>query len=383
MSTLNENLTRLSTAKDNIATAIVNKGGTVGEYDGFEDFSTDISTIPTVSSEDNGKVVVNGVLTNQTNRTITSNGTYNTTTNKQCTVNVPTNNLKLYAGIARPCITPYTNHYWVSKTWNGLTNFQGQYVWSDGTNIYYSMNSMQYVLNKSTSTWTAKTWSGYSYIDGRYIWSDDTNIYYSSGNDQCVLNKSTSTWTTKSWNRPGGYSFSGIYVWTDGTNIYSSNRESDGNGILTNNNWYSVTFGGNYYRIGGSDVWTNGINCYSRVGDTTYIFDKSTKTWSSTSDFTNVNGSVDASSVWSDGINMYYTYRPGYSDSGSYILSGNNWYTMSDNLESLIPSNKAILGNRIWTDGTDIYYSDDTYQYVLNTTKTTPPTKLHTPSAKP
>lgn len=44
--TIAENLQRLQTARTNIATAITTKGGTVTSGDGFEDFVTDIATIP-------------------------------------------------------------------------------------------------------------------------------------------------------------------------------------------------------------------------------------------------------------------------------------------------------------------------------------------------
>lgn len=44
--TIVENLTRLTTARTNIATAITTKGGTIAEGAGFEDFPTAIGTIP-------------------------------------------------------------------------------------------------------------------------------------------------------------------------------------------------------------------------------------------------------------------------------------------------------------------------------------------------
>ena len=50
MSTLNDNLTRLSLARTNIASAIIAKGGTVGQNDGFEDFVSDIASIPGAST---------------------------------------------------------------------------------------------------------------------------------------------------------------------------------------------------------------------------------------------------------------------------------------------------------------------------------------------
>lgn len=49
MATIAENLTKLQTARTNIASAITAKGGTVSQGDGFEDFPSDIATIPSGS----------------------------------------------------------------------------------------------------------------------------------------------------------------------------------------------------------------------------------------------------------------------------------------------------------------------------------------------
>ena len=57
MADLNTNLTRLADARNNIAQAIVAKGGTVGTYDGFEDFPDDIGNIPEGSFIGNFDVV--------------------------------------------------------------------------------------------------------------------------------------------------------------------------------------------------------------------------------------------------------------------------------------------------------------------------------------
>ena len=86
---ISQNLTRLQNARDDIADAIVQKGGTVGSNDGFEEFVNDIGTITnTYTSGDEGKVVSNGSLVSQTTLNITTNGTYNTTTNNSTIVNV-------------------------------------------------------------------------------------------------------------------------------------------------------------------------------------------------------------------------------------------------------------------------------------------------------
>ena len=58
--TIAENLTRLTTARTNIATAITTKGGTVAEGAGFEDFPTAIGTIP--SGDDSFGKLVDGLI---------------------------------------------------------------------------------------------------------------------------------------------------------------------------------------------------------------------------------------------------------------------------------------------------------------------------------
>jgi hypothetical protein len=57
---------------------------------------------------------------------------------------------------------------WVAKTWSGTTPTYGTYFWSDGTNVYYSNKTNQYVL--TANGWEAKTWGGLSSFIGSYIW---------------------------------------------------------------------------------------------------------------------------------------------------------------------------------------------------------------------
>lgn len=57
--TIAENLTRLQTARTNIATAITTKGGTVAAGAGFEDFSTAIGTIPAGGGDEPAEKDVN------------------------------------------------------------------------------------------------------------------------------------------------------------------------------------------------------------------------------------------------------------------------------------------------------------------------------------
>ena len=119
-------------------------------------------------------------------------------------------------------ITKTSGQIWRTKTWNGLSQPGGDYIWTDGNNIYYSFDLGQYVLDKSTSTWNKKTWNGLESFYGCYIWTDGDNIYYSSARNQYVLDKSTSTWNTKTWN--GLTKFDGFNIWSDGNNIYYLNN---------------------------------------------------------------------------------------------------------------------------------------------------------------
>ena len=107
------------------------------------------------------------------------------------------------------------------KTPLDAVSVDGAQLWTDGENIYYSSDTFQYQLDKTTSTWNKKNWSGFTNLDGVYgPWTDGENIYYSLGTAQYQLDKATSTWTSKTWN--GLTNFNGAYVWTDGTNIYYS-----------------------------------------------------------------------------------------------------------------------------------------------------------------
>ena len=149
-----------------------------------------------------------------------------------------------------------------------MSSFNGQYIWTDGTNIYLSKTTggnQQYVLDKSTSTWSAKTWTGLSNFNGTEIWTDGTNIYYSHGETQKVLDKSTSTWLDKTWTTPYADSLYGSMIWTDGTNIYNSIWMSSGRQYVldaSTSTWYAKTWTGLSSELDGSKIWTDGVNIY-------------------------------------------------------------------------------------------------------------------------
>lgn len=116
--TIAENLSRLITAKTDIANAITTMGGgVVGENDGFEEFPADILGIPNrYTSSDEGKVVYNGGLVAQTTATRTTNGTVDTTRIKSLTVNVPVGETPINGTVTGIGInSTQTNSYAIQK----------------------------------------------------------------------------------------------------------------------------------------------------------------------------------------------------------------------------------------------------------------------------
>ena len=242
---------------------------------------------------------------------------------------------------------------WDQKTWNGLTDFNGYYVWSDGTDLYYSKESSQYVWDKSTSTWVAKTWSGLSSFFKYNIWSDGKDYYYSSGSTQYVLDKSTSTWVAKTWS--GLIPFNGYKVWSDGTDLYYSEESSQYVWDKSTSTWAAMTWSG-FSPTNGLNIWSDGEDYYYSSGSTQYVLDKPTSTWvaKTWSGFSPTNSEC----VWSDGTDLYYS-----EESSQYVWdkSTSTWAAMTWSGLS------SFHGARTWTDGLELYYSYGSEHYVLAT----------------
>ena len=239
-----------------------------------------------------------------------------------------------------------SSNTWVYKNWNGLTNFVGRYVWTDGVNYYYSYGPEQYVLNVSTSTWSAKSWSGLSNLpqsefNGVHIWSDGVNYYFSSGSYQYVLNVSTSTWSTKSWS-----SYSSIYgenVWTDGGYYYYSDGSTQK--VLSGSTWStkSWSFLNNFI---GQYVWTDGSYYYYSYGTQQYVLSNS-NTWV----YKNWNGltNFDGRYVWNSDFGIFYSYG-----TQEYVLSG-----------SLTPIDSSFYYSQGYNDGFSGGYNNG-YNFAYN-----------------
>lgn len=252
---------------------------------------------------------------------------------------------------------------WESKSWSGLTSFDGSNVWTDGTDIYYSSGS-SYVLDKSTSTWSTKTWTGLTQSLGNCIWTDGKEIYYSYQSNQYVLNKSTSTWSTKTWT--GLTSFYGEYIWSNGDTIFYSQGSIQTAFDKSASTWYSKKWTGltSFY---GNCIWTDGKEIYYSSGSTQYVLDKDSsyhgalstwkpKTWSGLTNF-------DGDKVWTDGTDIYYSNSTSSSEV-EYILdkATSTWIQRVrwSGLTSI-----RFRGDNVWTDGENLFYSSSENQYVL------------------
>lgn len=190
--------------------------------------------------------------------------------------------------------------------------------------------------------------------DGMYgddIWTDGTDIYYSNslGEQQYVLRNNT--WERKEWNISG---LTASCIWTDGTDIYFS-RGDDEQYVLKNGNWEPKEWKGDI--PSGGQIWSDGTNIYYSSNGAQYVLIGDTwekKKWKVPSSSCLYYSSLSVRDlygdrIWSDGTNIYYCCGPDSRDE-QFVLNGDTWSYKT--WEGLNP-----FGNRIWTDGTNIYHS--------------------------
>jgi len=280
-------------------------------------------------------------------------------------------------------IIGYRDEHWEQKTWNGLTRFDSLYIWTDGTDTYYSNGDTQYVLNKTTGEWEQKIWTGLWDPDklfGYLIKTDGTDIYHIdfehniniAENNIYRLNKATGTWEPVTWNNVPS-NFNAAKLWTDGSNLYYS---ADAHYMLNKatNTWESKIWNGNT-AFDGLSIWTDGDNIYSSAGTSHYVLNRATDTWEPKV-WNNVDTLTDVRfSIWTDGTDIYYS--AGYNKQYKLNKATDTWETKI----WLVPENSDIgrlaeydnniiwvgefSGAGIWTDGTTMYYSSNSNQYVL------------------
>ena len=303
---------------------------------------------------------------------------------------------------------------WEKITFGGYTNprTDGRDIWTDGSDIYYSEDRDSHCkFNKNNLTWEQININFDSDFDtfafgADNIWTDGYNAYYSRDASQGIFDKTTNTWHKIYWNLPSRLLFDKKSIWTDGTNIYLSNYSYNLGYVhyvfdSTTKTWHEKNWYGLDNRdFTGSEVWRDHENnCYltywasgghpydfkSETHDgIVYKLNTDTSTWISII-VNNIPSILDPDYIWNDNENTYGSCVPGPpSTSWSYKTSVPRHYKI--NMASLSHVVEPIswhggpywpiTGSYIWTDGENIYHSQDheipeapgTYSasYVLN-----------------
>lgn len=233
---------------------------------------------------------------------------------------------------------PYWNSDWINNYFNGDN------VWTDGTNIYYSYYEDQYKLNKDTRTWEPMTWNGFNSFYGDYVWTDGTNIYYSYNNDQYKLIPGTYTWESVTWT--GVYLNQGNLIWKYKDDFYFSSESGTQFKLIKNTTtWEEFSWNGTN-NIGGCYIWTYNGEIYHTKYNTTHKLNTSTDTWEEFPEYTTSVSRFFGSQMWTDGIDLY---NNDYSNRLKLNKTTNTWE------ECPQMSYQNFEGGEVWTDGKYIY----------------------------
>ena len=178
-----------------------------------------------------------------------------------------------YSSGANNYVLDETNNIWVAKTWN--ITIQPYYLWNDGTNLYMSNGSVNYVLSdEDTGTWETITWTTTpSPLYGSDIWNWKGKTYYSNNSLQYEL--VNGNWVYIYWGSSGLTSVNGETVWNDGNAVYCSTANGYCYLDEDSNTWKNKTWTG-LTRFSNIDIWTDGVDYYYNG---TYRLNKP-KTWS-------------------------------------------------------------------------------------------------------
>ncbi len=150
-----------------------------------------------------------------------------------------------------------------TRTWEKMSGWYmigfASYVWTDGTNYYYSQNQYyQYKFNPTNYSWDKMTWNGLTDFSGGGVWTEGNDIYY--GNTY-RLDLETNTWVETSLAEYGLTKIDTRNIWTDGNNYYYSNSDKHYQFDGATKTLKEISFG-EEIKFSGDDIWTDGINYY-------------------------------------------------------------------------------------------------------------------------
>lgn len=260
--------------------------------------------------------------------------------------------------------------------------FSGKRVWHHGSDTYYSEGGYHFKLNPETMTWENIDIAGN--FDGDQVWSDGTNLYVG---DQYMLRFDVTpphynfiTYGTPEYNWVDtlGGDVDGQNVYGDGTNYYSSFEPGSGNHMQyalnrTNDTWELIdgfvsTDTGHIVRpSAGRFVWEfNGKYILSDKA-IQYILNLDTR---KATPFTWASGDIHSPSgdmIWNSGdsSHVYYSWDAGHYQLYSYS-SGYSWHAKTWN------GLTNFYGCNVWKDlSGNIYYSSGGFHYQLNKSTST------------
>ena len=274
-------------------------------------------------------------------------------------------------------------------SWNGLNDFDGKNVWTDGENIYYSYRDEHLILNKKTNTWETKVWYGIEDISfkGEYVWTDGKNFYYTESYTQTsptiqqvqinlILNTETSTWSTIDMGEMNIHKIK-FNRWSDGENVYVSDSATGENWVFDKDTktWKEKVFQG-LTKIQHLNIWSDIDGNVYYAQD--YILNKETSTWE--------EANIDRSAFGNYGVsasNIFYFKGKTYGIQQiqervaplKYIFSTNIYLFDEETKvwEEVVSWNYGeergvmtdFTGENIWSDGENVYWSNGTNQYIL------------------
>jgi hypothetical protein len=151
---------------------------------------------------------------------------------------------------------------WIETTFSSMTPYGGNYIWSDGENLYYSCGSDQFVFNGEE--WLPKSWLGFEQPNGAYIWVCGEDIYYSDYSEQYKLDKENGRWDPIEWT--GFNYFSQDYVWTADNKAYIAQGAYHYE-LADNYTWVERTWDGIVEGFYARNIWTDGNNTYCTTTD--------------------------------------------------------------------------------------------------------------------
>lgn len=225
---------------------------------------------------------------------------------------------------------------------------------TDSSKIWHTLNNTYYDTNY---IWEGK-------LDGSKVWYDGIGNIYSPCR---IFDKQNDIWVNSDIQSNLSITLSDAdkvenfkdFVWTDNGNTYITISSSFYKLNYTTNKWETI----NIY-VEGSSVYPEGKYIWHTADGTTYYskwdysskrliqykFDRSRNIWIDWHSGSSGVSGLDGSSLWSDGVDVFYTSL------------GKTYKFEYDALWSEVPSNSLIDDGRdVWSDGNNIYYSGAKY----------------------